>query len=319
MRDRYGREIHYLRLSITDRCNLRCRYCMPEEGGTLAEHGELLRYEELLRVAAAAVKLGIVRFKVTGGEPLVRRGCPAFIRQLRALPGVEQVTLTTNGLLLPEVLEELLEAGLDGVNISLDTLDGAQYRAITRGGEPVSRVLQALELCAGRLPTKVNAVLLRETEGQLEPLAALAERLPVAVRFIQPMPIGGPAPQSAGVPVLDRLRQVWPDLHPTQERWGNGPARYYASGRLLGRIGLIEAVSRPFCDECNRVRLTSTGVLKPCLCYGWGRDLRPLLRGGATDRELVEAIEAAVFEKPRAHCFGSGESEERRTMRQIGG
>lgn len=318
MLDQHGREIEYLRISVTDRCNLRCRYCMPEEGIPLTAREQLLDYEEFLRVASAAVELGIVHFKVTGGEPLLRRGCTAFIRRLKALPGVERVTLTTNGLLLAAALDELLAAGLDGVNISLDTLDRRQFQWLTRTDAPLERVLEAVRLCAGRLPTKVNAVLLEETEGQILPLAALAQQLPVDVRFIQRMPIGGGAVGPSGR-VLEQLRKVWPDLGPTEEKRGCGPARYYMSGMLKGRIGLIEAVSEPFCAGCNRVRLTSTGVLKPCLCYEEGTDLRPLLRSGAADKELRDAMAEAVFRKPRAHCFASGASGESRSMGQIGG
>ncbi len=323
MRDALGREINYMRLSVTDRCNLRCRYCMPIEGVPPAAHCDILRYEALLRVVQAAVSLGIDRFKVTGGEPLVRRGIVDFIRSLKALPGVRQVTLTTNGLLLPPLLDGLLDAGLDAVNISLDTRDNAQYQAITRSSHTADEVLHAVRLCAGTLPTKINAVLLPETAAQLIPLARLAEKPPVDVRFIERMPLGVTdigATESVHIEVIDRLRAVWPDLAPVQERRGNGPARYYASAKLHGCIGLIEAVSHAFCASCNRVRLTSTGLLKPCLCYETGTDLKPLLRGGADDTALRDAIEQAVQGKPAAHCFSEQQAAtERKSMNQIGG
>ena len=322
MRDALGREINYMRLSVTDRCNLRCRYCMPMEGVPPTTHGDILRYEELLRVAQAAVSLGIDRFKVTGGEPLVRRGITDFICSLKALPGVKQVTLTTNGLLLPSLLDGLLDAGLDAVNISLDTRDNAQYQAITRSSHTADEVLHAVRLCAGRLPTKVNAVLLPETAAQLIPLARLAEELPVDVRFIERMPLGVTdiAAEPVHREVIGRLRAVWPDLAPVHERCGNGPARYFASSGLRGCIGLIEAVSHAFCASCNRVRLTSTGLLKPCLCYETGSDLKPLLRGGADDVALRDAIEQAVRGKPAAHCFAERQAvTERKSMNQIGG
>ena len=323
MRDALGREINYMRLSVTDRCNLRCRYCMPMEGVPPAAHADILRYEELLRVAQAVVPLGIDRFKVTGGEPLVRRGIVDFIRALKALPGVRQVTLTTNGLLLPSLLDGLLDAGLDAVNISLDTRDNAQYQAITRSSHTADEVLCAVRLCAGHLPTRVNAVLLPETAVQLIPLARLAEDLPVDVRFIERMPLGAAAigtKEPAHREIIDLLRAVWPDLAPVRERRGNGPARYYASAKLNGCIGLIEAVSHAFCASCNRVRLTSTGLLKPCLCYEQGTDLEPLLRGGADDTALRTAIKQAVRGKPAAHCFAEQQAvTERRSMNQIGG
>ena len=323
MRDALGRKIEYMRLSVTDRCNLRCRYCMPPEGVPPAAHGDILRYEELLRVAQAAVSLGIDRFKVTGGEPLVRRGIVDFIRDLRALPGVKQVTLTTNGLLLPPLLDGLLAAGLDAVNISLDTRDNAQYQAVTRSAHTADEVLAAVRLCAGRLPTKINAVLLPETAAQLVPLARLAQELPVDVRFIERMPLGltdiGTA-EPAHMEMIACLRAAFPGLAPVGERRGNGPARYFSAPGLRGCLGLIEAVSHSFCADCNRVRLTSTGRLKPCLCYADGVDLKPLLRGGADGAALRAAIERAVRLKPAAHCFARRQAvTEHNSMNQIGG
>ena len=322
MLDAFGREIRYLRLSITDRCNLRCRYCMPDEGVPPTAHDDLLRYEELLRVAEAAVSLGIDRFKVTGGEPLVRRGCTGFIRALKALRGVRQVTLTTNGLLLPPLLDELCVAGLDGVNISLDTLDNTQYQHLTRRTHTADEVLDAVRLCAARLPTKVNAVLLPETADQLIPLAELTQALPVDVRFIERMPLGtAQTGQTAGADIaLDRLRVHWPQLKPVNEPRGNGPARYFRAPGMQGCIGLIDAVSHGFCDRCNRLRLTSTGLLKPCLCYEQGVELRPLLRGGADDATLRDAMREAILQKPAAHCFSQQENiTEHKSMNQIGG
>ena len=322
MRDALGREINYMRLSITDRCNLRCCYCMPTEGVTPIVHDDILRYEELLRIAQAAAALGINRFKVTGGEPLVRQGVADFIRALKALHGVRQVTLTTNGLLLPSMLDALLAAGMGAVNISLDTLDNAQYQAVTRSAHTADEVLHAVRLCAGRLPTKINAVLLPETASQLIPLSHLAQELPVDVRFIEQMPIGTgkTASAEAATSVLGRLRAVWPDLAPVEERRGNGPARYFAAPGLKGCIGLIQAVSHAFCEGCNRVRLTSTGILKPCLCYEQGTDLRPLLRGSANDAALRAAIRQAVYHKPAAHCFAQQDAvTEHKSMNQIGG
>lgn len=322
MLDSFGRDITYLRLSITDRCNLRCRYCMPEEGVPPTAHDSLLRYEELLRIASAAVSLGIDRFKVTGGEPLVRRGCADFIRHLKALSGVRQVTLTTNGLLLPPLLDELCATGLDGVNISLDTMDNVQYQRLTRRAHTADEVLRAVRLCAARLPTKVNAVLLPETADQLIPLAELAQTLPIDVRFIERMPLGADENGQTirADAVLDRLRARWPDLAPVNQPRGNGPARYFRAPGMQGCIGLIDAVSHGFCNRCNRLRLTSTGLLKPCLCYEQGVELRPLLRGGAGDTTLQNAIREAILQKPAAHCFSQQENiTEHKSMNQIGG
>jgi cyclic pyranopterin phosphate synthase len=323
MIDQYGRSIDYLRISITDRCNLRCQYCMPN-GVAYTPHGQILTYEELLRIAAQGVALGITKFKVTGGEPLVRRGCVDFVARLKALPGVEQVTLTTNGLLLEDALESLLAGGLDGVNISLDTLDPQGYARLTGySGSAIPQLLQVLERCCSTgLRTKVNAVLLPETREAWPQLAALAQRWPVDVRFIELMPIGMGAkrPKASSEEVLAALTACWPDLHPVQETRGNGPAHYYASAALQGRIGLIDAVSHSFCAQCNRVRLTSTGYLKPCLCYDVGTDLRALLRSGASEQELRGAMERTIYQKPRAHCFPHpSEVTEQKGMSQIGG
>ena len=320
MRDRFDRDIDYIRFSITDRCNLRCQYCMPQ-GVPLGCHQDLLTFEEFLQVAQAAVELGVTRFKVTGGEPLVRRGCLDFLRRLKALPGVEQVTLTTNGVLLAPLVPALKEMGLDGVNISLDDPTPAGFRAIT-GFDLLPPVLEGLSACvAAGLRTKLNCVLLPGCEGRLPAMAAFAQDQPVDVRFIEVMPIGegarhpGPTQEQA----LAILRQRWPDLHPVEEVRGNGPAHYYASAGLVGRIGMIDAVSHKFCAGCNRVRLTSTGVLKPCLCYGEGADLRAVLRGSAPG-ELKQVLAAAIWNKPQANCFDSGASiTEHKNMSEIGG
>ena len=289
----------------------------------LAEHEDILRYEEILRLCTLAVRLGITKFKITGGEPLVRRGSEAFIARLKQLDGVEQVTLTTNGLLLEKSLDALCAAGLDGVNISLDTLDEKQYRVLCGSRGSAAAVLAALRACVDRgLRAKINAVLLEETGGQAEHLAALAEELPVDVRFIELMPIGfgGELARVSPDKVIRQLKTRWPDLRPTEEVRGNGPAHYYESAALKGKIGLIDAVSHKFCDSCNRVRLTSTGQLKPCLCYDAGIDLRALLRSGGSDEALLTAMAACIERKPKAHSFDRPEDiTEKHMMSQIGG
>lgn len=319
MTDQFGRNIDYMRISVTDRCSLRCRYCMPE-GVKFLDHREILRYEELLEIARAAVELGIVNFKVTGGEPLARRDCADFIRRLKKLPGVRTVSLTTNGVLLSPLARELAEAGVDWVNISLDAPDRETFAAIT-GFDVLDRVLAGMDACeAAGLPFKLNCVLLPDSRDRLVPLARFARERPVDVRFIEMMPIGLGAGNSglSWKEALSVLRREWPDLHPVEERRGNGPARCYASGALRGRVGVIDAVSRKFCAQCNRVRLTSTGQLKPCLCYSQGTDLREVLR--TCPEQLTETMRGAIFRKPRAHCFHSaGDITEQKCMSQIGG
>ena len=325
MLDKRGRNIDYLRISITDRCNLRCSYCMPE-GIALLSHDDILSYEEILRVCKACISLGIVNFKVSGGEPLLRKGCPQFIAGLKSLPGVRQVTLTCNGLLLAPLISQLKEAGIDSITISLDTLDEEAYRALTgyRGeGSAIMEIMDTLETCLEQgLKMKINAVLLDETKESLLPLAALAREYPVDVRFIELMPIGYGANQK-GISqslALEVLQGVWQDLSPAYDKRGNGPAKYYASASLMGQIGFIDAVSHSFCQGCNRIRLTSTGELKACLSYEGQTDLRSLLRGTAKDEELRRAIAACIWDKPACHSFSdvSGISESK-TMNKIGG
>ena len=307
-------------LHVAHDCNLRCKYCMPH-GVEFTPHEQILTYEEFLRIAQVAVRLGITRFKITGGEPLVRKGVTDFIVALKRLPGVEEVTLTTNGVRLAELVPALKEAGVDGVNISLDAADPETFQAIT-GFDQLGNVLAGLDasLAAG-LHTKINFVLLAGCEGRVLPVAKLAQSRPVDVRFIEVMPIGAGAESRGLAPAEARklLLAQWPDLHPVEEHRGNGPAHYDASARLLGRIGWIEAVSHAFCASCNRARVTSTGLLKPCLCYGEGTDLRALLRGGAGDAALEQAMAATIYEKPRSHCFGTGQITEQHVMAAIGG
>ena len=323
MIDQFGRTIDYMRISITDRCNLRCLYCMPAGCDTLT-HEDILRFEEILRICRAAVSLGITKFKITGGEPLVRKGCVSLVRELKRTPGVEQVTLTTNGVLLGEHLDALIDAGLDAVNISVDSLDPARCRKIA--GSPAAdpeALLRLLQRCVEiGLRAKTNSVLLPENREDLIPIASIAETLPVDVRFIELMPIGfgGNLRRESPDEALSRLREVWSDLKETDEKRGNGPAHYFKSEALQGRIGFIDAVSHKFCASCNRVRLTSTGLLKPCLCFDAMLDVRALLRGGCGDEELTEALRNVIHQKPRAHCFDEQtQITERRLMSQIGG
>ena len=323
MNDQYGRRIHYLRVSVTDRCGLRCRYCMPEEGVEWVEHSRILSYEQIVRLVRAAAGLGIDTVRLTGGEPLVRKGLDKLVWAVKAIDGIRTVTLTTNGVLLAQQLPALRSAGLDGVNLSLDTLDRGQYAAITRR-DLLPRALEGLEAALNTpgLKVKLNCVPMGDNDDQLVPLAALARDRALDVRFIELMPIGegsaggGLPPQRARALLLER----WPNLHPVNERRGNGPAHYEASEGLKGRIGWIDAVSHRFCEQCNRLRLTSTGELKPCLCYDASVDLRALLRAGAPDDALRAAIAQAVEHKPAHHCFDQYEEiTEHRRMAQIGG
>ena len=323
MFDRYQREIHYLRLSVTDLCNLRCRYCMPD-GVEKLEREAVLTYEEFLRLAALFAQCGIDTVRVTGGEPLVRKNVAQLVAGLKATPGIRRVTLTTNAVLLAEQLPALLDAGLDSVNISLDTLRPEVFRQITARDDfaAVQAGLQAA-LESG-LPVKLNCVpQAGVNEGELEALAALAKNNALQVRFIEMMPIGYGAamPCISGPELRARFANRWPELHPVEgTTFGNGPAVYYTVPGWKGSIGFIAAVHGKFCASCNRVRLTSQGFLRPCLASEAGCDLKALLRSGASDEELLTAIRTTIWEKPQEHHFElKQDTPATRGMYRIGG
>ena len=322
MFDSTRREIHYLRLSVTDLCNLRCRYCMPD-GVEKLEREAVLTYEEFLRLAALFAQCGIDTVRVTGGEPLVRKNVAQLVAGLKAIPGIRKVTMTTNGILLAQQLPALLAAGLDSVNISLDTLRPAVFRQITARDEfaAVQAGLQAA-LESG-IPVKLNCVpQAGVNEGELEDLAALAENRPLQVRFIEMMPIGYGAamPCISGPELRKRFARRWPELQPlTEAAFGDGPAVYYTVPGWQGSIGFIAAVHGKFCASCNRVRLTSQGFLRPCLASEAGCDLRALLRSGADDTQLLAAIRETIWAKPREHHFEDSSMPATRGMYRIGG
>ncbi|GAA0802166.1 GTP 3',8-cyclase MoaA [Faecalicatena orotica] len=328
MLDQYGRKIEYLRISVTDRCNLRCVYCMPEEGVEQVSHSEILSFDEMTRICRICAKLGITRVKLTGGEPLVRKGLGSLLRSIKEIEGIEQVTLTTNGVLLAEQIEELAAAGLDAVNVSLDTLDRAQYMKLTRRDE-LEAALRGLEaaLQYPDIRVKVNCVALHgENESQWGPLAYMAKERPIDVRFIEMMPIGlgKEYPFSSQELVYEALKAAFGEAQFLTGNFGNGPAIYARFPGFTGKTGFISAVSHKFCESCNRVRLTAEGFLKPCLQYSTGVDLRAMLRNEAGEKELEEMIQKVIFEKPRSHQFqmeGSSKQEdlEQKQMSSIGG
>lgn len=325
IRDSYGREINYMRISITDRCNLRCCYCMPD-GADWIPMKDILTYEEITAVCQEAVKLGITRFKITGGEPLVRRECSKLIRMIKEIPGTEVVTLTTNGLLLGEQLESLMQAGLDAVNISLDTLDKEKYKQVT-GFDKLSVVLASItKAVESGIPVKINAVLQKGmNEEEWLPLTQLAKNLPLSVRFIEMMPIGyGNIPQSISNEELkEKIMRYYGNLTEDFRIYGNGPAVYYSIERFKGNIGFISAIHGKFCNLCNRIRMTSTGDKKPCLCYEQRWALKPALRMEHKEKRQ-ESIQKILIEsiknKPQMHCFEDVKSvSEKHFMGQIGG
>ena len=325
MFDSTRREIHYLRLSVTDLCNLRCRYCMPD-GVEKLEREAVLTYEEFLRLAALFARCGIDTVRVTGGEPLVRKKEAQLVAGLKETPGIRRVTMTTNAVLLAERLPALLDAGLDSVNISLDTLRPEVFRQITARDDfaAVQAGLQAA-LESG-LPIKLNCVpQAGVNEGELEALAALAKDNAMQVRFIEMMPIGYGAamPCISGPELRARFARRWPELAPLsaaqEHALGDGPAVYYTVPGWQGSIGFIAAVHGKFCASCNRVRLTSQGFLRPCLASETGCDLRALLRSGADDAQLLAAIRETIWAKPREHHFNDSSMPATRGMYRIGG
>lgn len=318
MKDSYSREINYMRISITDRCNLRCQYCMPE-GIECCEMSEILTYEEIVMIVRQATKLGIKYIKITGGEPLVRLGCCDLIKMLKDIKGIEKVTLTTNGVLLKRYLKELIDAGVDGINISLDTLDPLLYKKIT-GKQMLADVIDGIkEASQLSIPVKINAVAL-DLNDQWIKLLDLAKLYPIDVRFIEVMPIGygknfkGLNPDE----MLSRIKEMYPLIKEDHRIHGHGPAVYYQIPGFKGSIGFISAIHGKFCSTCNRIRLTSEGYLKTCLCYEDGCDLKSIVRNNK--EELLNMIRKTIYQKPMAHCFEKVDlMTERKEMFKIGG
>lgn len=324
MLDRQGREIHYLRMSVTDRCNLRCRYCMPEEGIKWLPAQELLSDEQFARLARLLAGLGVDKVRLTGGEPLLRQGLDRLVWMLRDIDGLHTLALTTNGVLLEEQLPALVQAGLNEVNVSLDTLDRAQYAKIARR-DALPQALAGLRAAVETpgLVVKVNCVPIGENDEQLVPLASLAEGGDVTVRFIELMPLGLGASLQRRTEgqVLERLEAAYGPARPAEDSGRAGPARYVTFPGFKGKVGFISALSHRFCSGCNRVRLTAAGFLKTCLQYEKGIDLKPLLNAGAQDADILTAIQEAIWEKPQGHHFGTPPAggDERRNMNEIGG
>lgn len=323
MLDRYGRVINYLRISVTDRCNLRCCYCMPE-GVQDVGMKNILTFEEIWEIVRTGVSLGITHIRITGGEPLVRKGCVDLIRGIREIPGVETITMTTNGVLLGNYGKQLKEAGVGGVNISLDTLDPEEFYKIT-GKRELQEVLAGIRAVKNAgLPVKLNAVNRKELDPI--PLVRYAQEENLPLRFIEMMPVG------YGKKYVGRSNE---ELRETLEavcgkaecmtnredlsRMGSGPAVYYQFSDLKVPVGFISAIHGKFCDTCNRVRLTAEGYLKLCLCYAEGEDLRRVLREGEKEN-LRTIMEQTIFRKPAAHCFEHpAEMTETHEMVKIGG
>ncbi len=308
LRDSFGRAVDYLRLSITDRCNLRCIYCMPPDGIPLKPMEDILTYGELLRVARVAVSLGIRKVRITGGEPLVRRGVVDFVRDLSGVAGIADLCMTTNGVALADLAGPLAAAGLRRVNVSLDTLRRDRYAEVTRR-DLLPAVLAGIDvaIAAGLVPVKINAVLLPGLHpGDVDDFLALARAMPVEVRFIERMPVGClPAEGYVSADGIRRRILSLPGVR-GQDAAGSTPAATYAVPGFRGTLGVISPISRKFCSCCNRLRLTADGRLRNCLFAGETLDVRAALREGAGDRDVAELLRRAVAAKPEGHELRGG-------------
>ena len=306
--DSYSRVIDYLRISITDKCNLRCIYCMPAAGVTPVRHTDILSYEEIIRVAGTAARLGVRKIRLTGGEPLVRKNLAFLVSSLKRIPGIEDLSLTTNGQLLERYAEDFAEAGLDRVNVSIDSFSPERYREMTRGGD-LGAVLRGLRAAdKARLhPVKINMVPVRGiNEDEILDFARMTINTEYHVRFIECMPAGSAGFWSPGKymttdEIKDRIGAVGP-LQPVRVR-KNGPSKYYRFEGAKGVIGFISALTHHFCKDCNRLRLTADGKLRPCLFSETEIDLRSAIRSGASDEEIERLLRLAIEVKPKEHAL----------------
>ncbi|MBU3154008.1 GTP 3',8-cyclase MoaA [Clostridium estertheticum] len=319
MRDSHGRNINYLRISVTDRCNLRCIYCMPEEGIKKLEHVDILRFGEILKIVKVAETLGINKVRYTGGEPLVMKDIDKLIYETSKLQGIEDIAITTNGILLGDMASDLKKAGLKRVNISLDTLDDVKFKSITRIGN-LDKVMKSIDRCLtlGLKPVKINTVLMRGfNDTEFEDFLNLTREMPIEIRFIELMPIG------EGIKIYDKSKISFMEIlknHPelTQiENEKSSTAQMYKIKGAKGKIGFISPVSCKFCADCNKIRLTSTGTIKPCLHSKEEINLKQYLNN---EEMLTNVLKQAMFDKPLEHHLDEEKiSRSEKMMYQIGG
>lgn len=324
--DPYKRKINYLRISVTDKCNLRCRYCMPEEGIPLISHGAILTYEEILRIVRVFAAEGISKVRLTGGEPLVRKGIVDFISRLSQIEEIKDLSLTTNGILLKEYARDLKRAGLKRINVSLDSLTKERFFQITRRDE-YERVWNGIEeaLRVGFSPIKINMVAIKGlNDDEIESFARLTLHLPLTVRFIEYMPSGNGEEWKESdiltIPrIKDRLERVGPLTPVPPDQW-DGPSKRFKIEGAIGEIGLIGAVSSHFCSDCNRLRLTPDGKIRTCLFSDDEIDVREILRKGGSDQNLKERLLDALRAKPERHHINTHQFKKcQRNMSAIGG
>jgi len=322
--DNHGRRINYLRLSITDRCNLRCHYCRSEKGVPFIPHEEILSYEELLRLAGIFCALGVTKIRVTGGEPFSRKNCLSFLRRLKGLTGLEHLHITTNGVKTARYLDELADLGIGGINLSLDTLDQRRFWRITRR-DYLESVLETLHGTIERqIPLKVNSVVLEDTSDQeIVRLCELARKFPLTLRFIERMPFSGStrSKKLLSGKLSGRLKNIFPSIEEYTQGGPPSTARIFSVPGYQGKLGIIEGYSRLFCTACNKVRITPTGMLKTCLYDNGTLDVKKLFRQGADNQEISDAIVSCVQNRfvngHEAERFSNRSTEP--SMAQIGG
>lgn len=320
MRDNFGREINYLRISVTDRCNLRCRYCMPADGfSNIIPREQILSFEEIVRITQAAARLGISKIRLTGGEPLVRHGIVDLISKISAVDGINEIALTTNGVLLAEMAEDLKRAGVTRVNISIDTMDPEKYARITRGGD-LNRVLAGIEAAkkAGLTPVKLNVVALGGfNEDEFGDFIELTRNEEYIVRFIELMPIGhADVGESYGFISNQEILSRFPQLVPVEnEKYSVSDDFRLPDGK--GKVGFISALSNHFCAACNKIRLTSDGKIKPCLHSNEEIDMKGPL--ALSDEDLLEELRKSIGHKVEHHLLNEGAAPIERDMNKIGG
>ena len=323
MKDKFGREIDYLRVSVTDNCNLRCVYCMEEKDNIFLKKENKLTDDEIYRIVKESASLGIKKIRITGGEPLVRTGIVELIGRINSIPGIEEINMTTNGILLYDKVEALAKNGLKGVNISLDSLKKERFKTLTRRGE-LSSVLKAIDKCLEyNLKVKINTVMVNDiNKDEIIDFVDMTKNKAVDVRFIELMPIGI-AVNYKGVTneeILATIKEHYKEVIEVKRSKMGGPATYVKLNEAKGKIGFISAMSNCFCEDCNRIRLTPEGFLKQCLHFDYGVDLRKLMRDGISDEELKKVIYHNIYDKPEKHLFlEKCEHKEIKFMNQIGG
>lgn len=322
MRDKFGRNIYYMRISVTDRCNLRCIYCMPETGVEFIPHSEVLKFEEIEEIVRASTSIGITSIRLTGGEPLVRRGITDLVRIIGNIKGINKVTMTTNGTMLGYFAKGLKSAGIDSINVSLDTLNPEKFKKITRRGN-IDDVMRGIEKSVSEgIKTKLNVVLQKENLGEVGELIKFSKETGTIIRFIEYMPLDSciilsEDPFVPAKKLIETVREEFGEVKEVVENLGDGPAKYIKIESINTEIGIIAAISEPFCTRCNRIRITSNGIIKPCLASNIGYDVKSVIRAKHKTEDITNVLIRAIESKPLMHHMN--DKKQSIHMNKIGG